>query len=149
MQTAYAPPVVSLAACFKGYSAGVQGREAGISFGGGKIDKNCRALQAALAAPNKLVFCKVYIRLQDIKAAGVTLQECLAFTAAPPVVIPPQPLPPVPQAITVNVVLPPQPVAPPEYRTSVDVVAPKPRSCSVKKGTVTAKVRQYKPCPAN
>jgi hypothetical protein len=143
VSTAYAPSVVSLTSCFKGFSGGAQTTAFGASFGGGKIDKNCRALLTAQNAPNKLVFCKIYITLKDSKAAGVTLQDCLAATIAPPlVVIPPQP--PAPLPVIVTVVLPP---SPPEYRTSVDVVAPKPRSCTVTHGTVRAKVKQYKPCP--
>lgn len=117
----------------------------GASFGAGKIDKNCRALITAQNAPNKLSFCKIWIKLKDSKDAGVTLQDCLTATAPPVVVIPPQP--PAPLPVIVTVVLPPSPPSPPQYRTEVDVVAPKPRSCTVTHGTVRAKVKQYKPCP--
>lgn len=144
VSTAWAPPVMSLYSCTKGYSGGGQTAVVGGSLGFSKVDKNCRALITAQNAPNKLVFCKLYIKLKDAKDAGVSLQECM-LAPAPIVVIPPQPLP-APIPVTITVVLPPSPPSPPEYRTSLDVVAPKAKSCTITKGTVKAKVRQYKPC---
>lgn len=142
--TAWAPPVMSLYPCTKGYSGGGQTAVVGGSFGFSKVDKNCRALVNAQNAPNKLLFCKQYIRLKDVKDSGATLAECMQ-SPPPVVVIPPQP--PTPLPVTVTVILPPSPPSPPEYRTSLDVIAPKVKSCTITKGTVKAKVRQYKPCP--
>ena len=73
----YAPPVFSSATCFKGFSGGATAVAGGISFGGGKIDQNCAALEAARQAPNLLSFCKQYIQVKYVKNAGVTLEDCM------------------------------------------------------------------------
>jgi hypothetical protein len=44
---------------------------------GTKIDKNCADLEAARKAPNKLAYCKVYIRNDYVRKAGVTLADCM------------------------------------------------------------------------
>ena len=108
--TAYAPSSLPTATCFKGYGGGVQTMPVGVSLGGGKIDENCRALETARNAPNRLTFCKVYVRLKDAKAAGVTLDDCMNEPApepAPePVIVPapapvPAPVVPVPPIIVI------------------------------------------------
>jgi hypothetical protein len=74
--TADAPPVFSTVNCFKGFSGGAQSAVAGLSFGGGSIDKNCAAERAAqdyLASGNRLAFCKVMVTTKQSKDAGVTL----------------------------------------------------------------------------
>ncbi len=95
VSTAYAPPVVPTANCFKGVGAGVQTGVFGGSFGGGKIDENCRALETARNAPNRLTFCKIYIKLKDSKAAGVTLEDCMGQDPQPEASVPPPPPSPV------------------------------------------------------
>ena len=60
VQTAYAPPAIPTAQCFKGMSGGAQTMAFGASFGGGKIDQNCAILEAARSAPSLLARCKVY-----------------------------------------------------------------------------------------
>ena len=68
---------MSTSNCFKGYGAGVQTMPVGVSLGGGKIDENCRALETAKFAPNRVTFCKIYVELKDAKKAGVTLDDCM------------------------------------------------------------------------
>ena len=123
--TADAPPVFSTVNCFKGFSGGAQSVVAGLSFGGGGIDKNCAAERAAqdyLASGNRLAFCKVMVTTKQSKDAGVTLEDCVNVPVRS-IVAPPAPAPaPVPQ-ITVNIPQPqvvyltpppvPVPVAPP------------------------------------
>lgn len=77
VSTAFAPTVVPTSPCFKGFGAAFQSMPVGASFGGGKIDANCRALQTTLHAPNRLTYCKLFINLQDSKAAHLTLEECM------------------------------------------------------------------------
>ncbi len=119
--TAYAPLVAPTTPCFKGYSGGGQGTMFGFSFGGGKIDQNCAALESSRLAPSLVARCKVYITVKYVKAAGVTMADCLA---QPPVredherepIAMDVPAPP--PIITVNVPAPvvtviPPPAAPP------------------------------------
>lgn len=75
--TAYSPNVLPTTPCFKGYSGGGQGTMFGFSFGGGKIDANCRLLETARQAPSLLARCKVWIRSQDAKSSGVSLDDCI------------------------------------------------------------------------
>jgi len=105
--TAFAPTAVPTSPCFKGFGAGVQTGVFGGSFGGGKIDANCRALQTALHAPNRVTFCKLFIKLQDSKSAGITMEDCLQVEETP-VVEAPTPVTPVltpatPAPLTVTV----------------------------------------------
>jgi len=91
VNTAIAPPVFSTANCFKGYSAAGQTAVAGLSFGGGKIDKNCAAERIAqdyFAMGNRLAACKVIISTKASKDAGVTLEECLNVPVRVTVVAP-------------------------------------------------------------
>ena len=113
VNTAEAPPVFSTANCFKGFSAAGQTAVAGLSFGGGGIDKNCAAERIAqdyFAMGNRLAACKVIITTKASKDAHVTLQDCLnvperrAVVVAPPVIPSPSPI-----SVTVNV--PPAPAA--------------------------------------
>ena len=121
--TADAPPVFSTVNCFKGFSGGAQSAVAGLSFGGGSIDKNCAAERAAqdyLASGNRLAFCKVMVTTKQSKDAGVTLEDCMNVPVRPIVMVPAPAPAPVPQ-ITVNIpqpqvvylTPPPVPVAPP------------------------------------
>lgn len=107
VNTAEAPPVFSTANCFKGFSAGGQTAVAGLSFGGGGIDKNCAAERIAqdyYAMGNRLAACKVIITTKASKDAHVTLADCLnvperrAVMVAPPVIPSPSPI-----SVTVNV----------------------------------------------
>jgi hypothetical protein len=111
--------------CFKGFGAGGSGPTFGVSFGGGKIDQNCAELEAArvgLAAGNRVVFCKVYLTNKYVKAAGVTMDDCVG-TPEPtaPIVVAPAPEPQLQMSvpnITVNIPAPqvtviPAPVVPP------------------------------------
>lgn len=117
----YAPPVFSSATCFKGFSGGATAVAGGISFGGGKIDQNCAALEAARQAPNLLSFCKQYIQVKYVKNAGVTLEDCMQPKAVTPVVVqPPTRVAPDVQPIVVNV----QPVVVPA--PVVNFIAPAP-----------------------
>lgn len=116
VNTAVAPPVFSTTNCFKGYSAGGQTAVAGLSFGGGGIDKNCAAERAAqnyFASGNRLAFCKVMVTLKASKDAGVTLADCLNVPViAPRAVVAPvaQIAPPVQVEITNNIPPAPAPI---------------------------------------
>jgi hypothetical protein len=105
--SAYAPPVLPTNPCFKGIGVGVQTMAFGGSFGGGKIDPNCSILEAARLAPNLLSRCKVYISNKYVKAAGVTLEDCLEQEAPVAVVEAPQPIQASAPQVVVNI--PPQP----------------------------------------
>lgn len=113
--TAFAPTTIPTVSCFKGFGAGVQTMAVGGSFGGGKIDENCRALQTALHAPNRLTYCKLYINLQDSKKAHITMEDCMANEPREAeVVLPPAPAPQ-PQIVVVPMQTPapvPQTVLP-------------------------------------
>ena len=107
-------PVTILPAnpCFKGFGGGIQTMAFGGSFGGGKIDGNCAILEASRLAPNIIARCKVYISNKYVKAAGVTLEDCLTQpeTVAPPIAVTETPASapiviPAPQ-ITVNIPAP-------------------------------------------
>lgn len=122
VDTAYAPMPGVTIPCFKGFGAGIQTVPIGGSFGGGKIDQNCAALEAARQAPSKLARCKVYITNKFVKAAGVTLDDCMNATGepVPTVVNPPSPI---------SIVLPSNtPVAailaPAQYNTEITVTPP-------------------------
>jgi hypothetical protein len=90
----------------------------GASFGGGKIDENCRALQTALHAPNRVTYCKIYINLQDSKKAGITMADCMAQDPQPVAEVVPPPAPVQPQIVVVPV----QQSAPVAVPTVVPVV---------------------------
>jgi hypothetical protein len=104
--TAFAPTVLPTTPCFKGFSGGGQGTMFGFSFGGGKIDANCADLEASRLAPSLISRCKVYLMNKYVKAAGVTMTDCLAVPQpAAPIVIP---APPAPQLQPViNITVPP------------------------------------------
>jgi hypothetical protein len=142
-----APTVLPTTPCFKGYSGGGSGTAFGFSFGGGKIDENCAILEAARLAPSVTARCKVYLTNKYVKAAGVTMDDCLP--QAVPVVVPtPAPVPE-PQLqlsvpdVTVNipVTVIPAPVVPPA--PSVAAAARKmpyrkpPCKCVVTNDTIT------------
>jgi hypothetical protein len=87
VSTAYAPTNLPTSPCTKGFGAGVQTMAVGGSFGMSNVDKNCVILEAARNAPNILTFCKVYITHKAVKAAGVTLDDCMKSYAIPEPVV--------------------------------------------------------------
>jgi hypothetical protein len=117
---AIAPTPFHSAPCIKGWGAAGQSGWAGLSIGGGKVDKNCRAIETAesFAAKGKmLAYCKIMVTTQDAKAAGITMDDCMTDAkvavpepqAEPQPAIAPQIVVPAPQ-VTIN--LPPSaPVA--------------------------------------
>lgn len=147
--TALAPPVYPTATCFKGFSAAAQSMAFGASFGGGKIDTNCAILEAARAAKNRLAFCKVYVSNKYVKAAGVSLADCMeeeviAVEQGPATVVP-EPIPAPIQPIVINV---PTPVVqviaavPPQV-----VAAPTPTAPVIKKKKHVVRPCVPKACP--
>jgi hypothetical protein len=93
--TAVAPTVLPTVPCFKGMGIGAQMASAGLSFGGGKIDANCADLEASRLAPSLIARCKVYLQNKYVKAAGVTLADCMNVPAPATVIVqaPAQPIP--------------------------------------------------------
>jgi hypothetical protein len=75
--TAYAPTTLPTSPCTKGFGGGVQTMPVGGTFGMSSVDKNCVILEAARNAPNILTFCKIYITHKAVKAAHVTLDDCM------------------------------------------------------------------------
>jgi hypothetical protein len=146
--TADAPPVFSTVNCFKGFSGGAQSAVAGLSFGGGSIDKNCAAERAAqdyLASGNRLAFCKVMVTTKQSKDAGVTLEDCMNVPVRSIVMVPAPAPAPVPQ---ITVIQPqPQIVYIPMPHETVTVVAPAPKVVKPVAPKHTArKIGQPKPC---
>lgn len=132
--TAYAPAIYPTATCFKGFSGGAQGPAFGLSFGGGKIDQNCAILESAVKARNIRTFCMIYITDKFVKAAGVTLEDCIGQQTPPAPVVIRESAPIPPPAIIVNVPAPvvtiiPQPVAP--APPSLAVIAKKVQAAKV------------------
>jgi hypothetical protein len=129
VNTAFAPTTIPTVSCFKGFGAGVQTMPVGASFGGGKIDENCRALQTALHAPNRLTYCKLFINLQDSKKAHITMEDCMGQDPKEEVVVAPPPVEPKPEIVVVPVVSSPAPVpavvVPESYRLGICTFAGK------------------------
>lgn len=103
--SAYAPTIFPTASCFKGISAGAQGPMGGISFGGGKIDQNCAALEVARSfaqVQDFTAYCKVMLTNKFVKAAGVTMEDCLQQQVALSVAVAAPSVQSMP-AITINV----------------------------------------------
>lgn len=145
--SAIAPPVVPTSPCFKGFGASAQTMLVGGSFGGGKVDTNCAILETSRLAPNLLARCKVYITDKYVKAAGVTLDDCLlqAEVVSAPVIEAPAPV--VPPQVVVNI--PPQPAAIIQVSpTPINIIEPIPAP-AVTVHAVVRKKRVIKPCPAN
>jgi hypothetical protein len=129
--SAYAPTIYPTVPCFKGFSGGAQAGFGGVSFGGGKIDNNCAALEAARQAPNILARCKILTTNKYYKQAGVTMEDCLGPKPQPVVVVTPAPPVPAPAPIiTVNV---PAPVVTIIPEPAPVVVAPTPINPALKK----------------
>ena len=85
--SAVAPEILPTVPCFKGYSAAGQGTVFGASFGGGKIDKGCEAREVARSFAgigNKVAAAKILCNQQAAKDAGLTAEECQAFTVPEP-----------------------------------------------------------------
>jgi len=141
--TAYAPTVLPTVPCFKGFSGGAQAAFGGISFGGGKIDANCADLEAARQAPSLLARCKVYVANKYVKAAGVTLDDCLSVPVPSPApVVIPAPVPQPPPSITINVPAPVVTIIP------APVTPPSPDVAKAAATAAAAKVHHKgKPCP--
>lgn len=106
VSSAIAPPVIPTASCSKGYSGGGQSLLFGGSFGGTKIDTGCSILEAARLAPNRLARCMVYITNKYVKAAGVTLDQCMVMDDSAPVVQVPTEVSPTPVQTEQTYVLP-------------------------------------------
>ena len=135
VNTAYAPSAFPTVPCFKGYGGGVQVAQAGVSFGGGKIDGNCAILETARSfgvAGSWLAYCKVMLTDKYVKAAGVTLQDCLdryvPTVPEPVAVIPPAPqvsiLPIEIPVVKTELVVMPMPVVAPPVSIQVPIPAP-------------------------
>ena len=107
VDTAYAPTSIPTVPCFKGYGAGVQAPNLGISAGGGKIDEGCNDRETArtfMLMGARKAACKVMVYSKQNKKLGanaVTMEDCLfqdvppqvakeepPIVAAPPAVIP-------------------------------------------------------------
>jgi hypothetical protein len=140
--TADAPPVFSTVNCFKGFSGGAQTAVAGLSFGGGGIDKNCAAERAAqdyLASGNRLAFCKVMVTTKQSKDAGVTLEDCMNVPVRPIVMSAPVPVvQPAPQVTVVQ--------APPTFVYLTPPPAPVVPLAPVKTVHAKKKIGQPKTC---
>lgn len=73
------------APCVIGYGAGGQLIGGGLSFSGGKVDKNCAILETARSVAvfgSDIAYCKILITDKWAKKAGVTMEDCLARKAA-------------------------------------------------------------------
>ena len=69
------------APCVIGYGAGGQTLLGGLSFSSGKVDKNCAVLETARSFANfgsDVAYCKTMLTDKYAKAAGVTMEDCLA-----------------------------------------------------------------------
>lgn len=117
--SAYAPSMSATAPCFKAYAGGGQGLLFGASFGGGKIDANCAALEASRQAPSIIARCKIFLTTKYAKEAGVTMEDCMpqpklvsVSVPAPAIVVPAPLLAPL-QPITINMPAPVVTIIPP------------------------------------
>ncbi len=139
------------ASCVVGYGAGGQLVGGGLSFSGGKIDKNCAILEAARSADlhgSDIAYCKVFILDKWAKKAGVTFEDCMTTRIVPPAITPvaaPQPIVVQPQ-ITVL----PAPVSIPAPIVNVQQpTAPAPAIAPVSKPAAKHRViTGIKPCPS-
>jgi hypothetical protein len=142
--TAYAPPAFHTSPCIKAWGAGAQAPVAGLSLGGGKVDKGCdiRETAAEFASQGSLLaYCKVMITEPSAKKAGVTLEDCMAVKTAPA-------LPP-PQAAELAPAVLPQIVVPPPQLTVNLPPWPEPAAAPPPPAPAVAKKRiQGKPCVA-
>ena len=86
----------------------------GLSFSGGKIDANCAILETARSLANfgsDESYCKVMLTDKYVKAAGVTMQDCLRTRKPIPVpVLIPAPVEPAQPTI---IIVPEQPAPAP------------------------------------
>jgi hypothetical protein len=130
--SAYAPTIYPTVPCFKGFSGGAQAGFGGVSFGGGKIDQNCAALEAARQAPSLIARCKILLSNKYYKQANVTMADCLGDRLQPVATVVPMPAP-VPAPIIVQVQ--PAPVVVQQAAAPV-VVAPTPIAPALKKKTM-------------
>jgi len=87
---AYAPTALPTAPCFKGYGAGVQGPNLGVSVGGGKVDETCQQLEVARSfaiSGARKAYCDVMVTTKWAKKAKVTMEDCMYQDATPAVSI--------------------------------------------------------------
>jgi hypothetical protein len=78
--SAYAPTSLPSAPCIKGFGLGVQVPQAGVSFGGGKVDVGCDERELARSYAllgSKLAACKILVANERSQKAGVTLTDCM------------------------------------------------------------------------
>lgn len=116
---AYAPTVLPTANCLGGYSAGGSAPVGGISFGGSKVDKECRMQALAnefLAMGNFEAAAKVLCATKSAKEAKLTIEDCRLAVAPAPVVVERLAPAPLPQ---VTVVQQPTPAPTPVVSTPV------------------------------
>ena len=88
--SAFAPTLFPTVTCFKGISGAGQGPMFGFSFGGGKIDHNCAALEVARSfaeVGDSIAYCKVMLTNKYVKQAGVTMGDCLDIYRAPAAIV--------------------------------------------------------------
>jgi hypothetical protein len=131
VNTAYAPTALPTMGCFKGFGAGVQTAQAGVSFGGGKVDENCERLEVARSygiAGSWDAYCRVMITNKYSKEAGVTFADCMKrvteVPAPPPA--PPAPAPQQPQVIILQQPAPVAAVPPPSTSAPIQFLSQEP-----------------------
>jgi hypothetical protein len=79
------------APCVIGTGAGAQSLLGGLSFSGGKVDKNCAILETARSFANfgsDIAYCKTMLTDKFAIQAGVTMQDCLQTRKVVPVLVP-------------------------------------------------------------
>lgn len=140
--------------CFKGFGAGVQTMAVGGSFGGGKVDENCAALETARVLSGlgyKQAGCLVAVSTKAAKKAGLTPDMCTPDVVEVPaaletIVAPPTQLP----AITVNI---PAPIinVPAQAPPVVNMIIPTPdqKPAIVVHAHPAKKHTVHQPCPVN
>ena len=108
--TAYAPTSIPTVPCFKGYGAGVQAPNLGISAGGGKIDEGCNDRETARAymlMGARKAACKVMVYSKQNKKLGanaVTMEDCMYQDAPPQVAKEEPPVVAAPPAVVTPVI---------------------------------------------
>jgi len=119
--TAIAPPPFHTSPCIKGWGGAAQAPVAGLSLGGGKVDKGCDIRETAEQfrnAGSMVAFCKLMITEPSSVKAGITMDDCMLSqvpTPSPTVELEPQSPPIVIQeavSLPMEVLAPPVLVAP-------------------------------------
>lgn len=81
--TAIAPPPFHTSPCIKGWGGAAQAPIAGLSLGGGKVDKGCDIRETAEQfrnAGSMVSFCKLMITEPSSIKAGITMDDCMSTT---------------------------------------------------------------------